>query len=156
MGMAAILDQLDAESQYLPDGVGKAYEFVRKHVAFYEPSTADNLTVTRIGDLTNVAQAVDAGAGHVYALIILSPTAAVADCSVQVFNVAFGSVTVGTTAPTDVFRCPAGKARAVLFSPGHDHDDLYDTGISVAATTTHDGGTALAAASLPDIIVISA
>jgi hypothetical protein len=57
---------------------------------------------------------------------------------IQVWDVASGSITVGTTAPTYVIPIPATTGANVEFSVGIAHA----TAINIAATTTPTGSTA--------------
>lgn len=84
----------------------------------------------------NTAAAVKAGAGQVYGYDIHNPNAAIV--YVQFFNVASGSVTVGTTAPLYSVGVPANGRAAVEFPMGIAHS----TAIAVAATTARAGGSA--------------
>ena len=147
--------QLECEAAYQREGVAKAMEFLKRYAPFFEHQ-GDGLTRTAIGDLTNVAQAIEAAAANLYAVVVVSPTAATVDAFVQIFNVAAASVTVGTTAPDLVLKVPFGKTVTYLVLPGDDDNDQFSAAISTAATTTPAGGTALAAASLPDVTFVTA
>lgn len=59
---------------------------------------------------------------------------------VQIFDVASGSITLGTTAPKLSFMIPAGGAANVL----HETGIQFSTAISFACTTTRAGNTASA------------
>jgi len=88
--------------------------------------------------LTNTAVAVKTTAGILGIAYCYNPNSTVA--YVQVFNVATGSVTVGTTAPTFFFAIPATSIGGFGFGGG---SGLYfSTAISIAATTTSTGGSA--------------
>ena len=76
--------------------------------------------------------------GQLYGYHILNTTVAVA--YVQVFNVASGSVTLGTTAPTFVLGIPASGGATF----NNDIGIAMGTAISVAATTTRNGSTTAA------------
>ena len=65
-------------------------------------------------------------------------TAAIA--YVQVFNVASGSVTLGTTAPTFVLGLPANGGATF----NNDIGIVMGTAITIAATTTNNGSTTAA------------
>jgi hypothetical protein len=86
--------------------------------------------------LTNTAVAVKGSAGQFGGYMIYNPNTSVAH--VQVWNVAAGSVTVGTTAPTYVLSIPAASAANLELTCGVAHS----TAIAVAATTTPTGSTA--------------
>lgn len=86
--------------------------------------------------LTNTVVSVKGSAGSLGGYMFYNPNAAVA--YIQVFNVASGSVTLGTTTPTYVIPIPPAAAANVEFSLGINHT----TAISAAATTTATGSTA--------------
>lgn len=86
--------------------------------------------------LTNTAQAVKASAGTLGGWYIYNPNATAA--YVIIYNVASGSVTVGTTNPQMVLAIPATSAANVEFGNGIN----FTTAIAVAATTTGGGNAA--------------
>lgn len=155
---AAVLDQLEANAQYVGEGVATAARFLRSFAPFFEFQT-DSLTRLVTSPLSNTATAVETAAASLYFVRITSPTAATQDACLQIYNVAAAGVTVGTTAPADMFVCPMGKTRTIVVCPAHDSQDLYSTAISYAATTVPATGlsaTALGSASQPTVEVISA
>lgn len=81
----------------------------------------------------NTAQAVKAGAGTLYNLEVSNPNGA--DAWIQLFDVAAGSVTVGTTVPNQSFFVPAGGAMDKVFPVGI----AFATAITYACTTTATG-----------------
>lgn len=97
-------------------------------------ATSGGLSVFN-GSVAGTATAVKASAGQIYGYHILNTTAAIA--YVQVFNVAQGSVTVGTTAPTYVLGIPASGG--AVFS--NDLGIAHGTAITIACTTTRSGST---------------
>ena len=86
--------------------------------------------------LTNSAQAIKASAGKLGGWYIYNPNATA--IYVPIYNVAAGSVTVGTTNPQIVLCIPATSGANVEFSRGI----AFSTAISAAATTTGGGNTA--------------
>lgn len=84
-------------------------------------------------DGDNTAQALKASAGRLYKLHIINTNSSGA--YVQLFNVAAGSVTVGTTTPNYVIFVPAEGAVIEDFDPSGD----FDTAITYACTTTATG-----------------
>jgi hypothetical protein len=86
--------------------------------------------------LTHTATAVKASACAFYGYRIYNPNSAVV--YVQLFNLASASVTVGTTAPTDVIPVPAGGFTDMRYPV----PDAYVAALTVAATTTVNGSTA--------------
>lgn len=86
--------------------------------------------------LSTTVQSVKSSAGKLGGWYIYNPNAAVA--FVQIFNVASGSVTLGTTTPTLSLGIPATSAANLMNGEGAD----FATAISIAATTTATGLTA--------------
>lgn len=98
--------------------------------------------------LSSTKTAVKASAGKVYGWMIHNPSAATT--FIQVWNVAIGSITVGTTAPTYVIAIPAGASANVFTERGITHS----TEINIAATTTATGSSAPATAAVVGIFYI--
>lgn len=146
---------LECDAQYQPEGVARAVAMLKKYAPWFEMA-GDGLTRSVTSALSTTVTAVKASAGNLYALVLISGSTAAADAYLQVFNVASGSVTLGTTAPDLVLKVPAAETTVYLCVPGDDDNNLFDTAISIAATTTHDGNTALAAASRPTVIALYA
>lgn len=149
------LEQLEAASQYEREGVHRAAMLLKQYAPWFEHQ-GDALERHVTASLTTTVTQVTDSAAHFYAIVIISPAAAAADAYVQVFNVDDTDVTLGTTAPDLVFKCPAAETAVFLHVPGNDANNLFDTGMSIAATTTHDGNTALATASLPTVWLLYA
>lgn len=118
----------------------------RKLIVTIEPHTAGGWSTFNAtsGDgstaLTNTAQAIKASPGKLGGWFIYNPNASVA--YVPIYNVASGSVTVGTTNPLMVLAIPAGSAANLEMVNGI----TFDTAIAVAAATTAAGNTALGTA----------
>jgi hypothetical protein len=112
----------------------------------YTPATTGGLSVANFntGDtytaLTNSSQAVKASAGQVFGWYIYNPNVTVA--YVMLYNIATGSVTVGTSTAQMVIAIPAGSATNVF----NNHGIAFSTAISIAAATTGGGNTALTTA----------
>jgi len=155
MSNASTLEQMDAAAQYEPEGVARATRFLKQYAPWFEQQN-DGLTRSVTSPLSTTVTAVKASAGNLYAVYIKSGASATQDAYVQLFNVASGSVTLGTTAPDMVLKVPATEAAVYLAVPGDDDNNLFDTAISIAATTTHDGNTALNSASQPTVWVLYA
>lgn len=96
------------------------------------PATSGGLSIIT-GSIAGTATAIKASAGQLYGYHLFNTTAAVA--YVQIFNVASGSVTVGTTAPTISIGIPASGGVTVNFDKGI----AFATAISFACTTTRAG-----------------
>lgn len=86
--------------------------------------------------LTNTAQVCKASAGKFGGYYVYNPNAVVS--YVIVYDVAQGSVTVGTTSPKLVFAIPAYSAANLELLAGIP----FSTAITVAATTTGGGNSA--------------
>jgi hypothetical protein len=106
--------------------------------AVVEPSVANVTTFDSDGD--NTAQAGNTAPVVLYGLEVSNPNAA--DAYIQLFDLATGSVTVGSTAPKLSFLVPGGDGTLdggidMLFSHGVD----FATALTYACTTTATGNT---------------
>lgn len=125
---------------------------------------SDGMSWSANAALTTTVTAVKTSAAKLYAVVVCSGTAIPGNSAgtaasntafVQVFNVATGSVTLATTAPDHVVKCPANECVVhMVHSAGSAN--LYGTAISIAATTTSKGNTALSAADLPSVFLVYA
>lgn len=139
-------DESSTDSVDEGDGGAARMTLDRKVIVTVEPHTTggwDTKCCTS-GDgstaLTNSAQAVKASAGKLGGWYIYNPNTSAT--YVIIYNVASGSVTVGTTNPQIVLCIPASAAANVEFVNGI----TFDTAIAVAATTTGAGNSAPASA----------
>lgn len=107
----------------------------RKLIVTQQPHTQGGLN-TAAGSITTTVTSVKASAGQLYGYYIYNPNASVAYC--QIFDLATGSVTLGTTTPKLSFGIPASSAANVTFPSGV----AFGTAISIAFTTTRAGSTA--------------
>ena len=99
-------------------------------------TSGDGAGVYFDADCDNTAQSVKAGSGNLKGWYISNTNTAVA--YVQIYNIASGSVTVGTSTPTLSLGIPPNDGAAnVLSEPGIG----FGTQISVACTTTATGST---------------
>lgn len=111
----------------------------RKVIVTVQPHTAGGWDVKMCSSadgstaLTSTAQAVKASAGKLGGYFIYNPNATAQ--FVQIYNVASGSVTVGTTNPLLMLTIPATAGANVEFVNGI----TFDTAIAVAATSTAGG-----------------
>jgi hypothetical protein len=113
-------------------------------VVALSPNSPQPATTSALQALTNInvnatgaLVAVKASAGNLFGLSMFNGTAAIVYLSF--WNVATGSVTLGTTAPTCVFALPASGTLTV---PPSDFALLNSaTAISFAAVTTYNGAT---------------
>lgn len=101
-------------------------------------TTSGGMSFFRNTALSNTAVAVKASAGNVYYIHFYNTNTS--DCFVQLYNVAQGSVTVGTTTPDITFTVPGGNG--ILDTSFDSSPFSCGTAITIAATTTITGGTA--------------
>ena len=87
--------------------------------------------------LNGTISAVSSAAGRLYAVRVDNSLNGAASY-LKMWNVASGSVTVGTTAPDWIFKIPASSKKTFIFVG--DIDDEFDTALSAACVTA--GGTA--------------
>lgn len=99
------------------------------------PATSGG-TLTYDGAVTTTVVSVKSSAGQLYGYHIGNSNTTA--CYLQMFNVASGSVTLGTTTPTRSLFIPASFGAARTLNPGA----AFGTAISIAATTTRAGSTA--------------
>ncbi len=155
MPNVATMYQMEADAQYVGEGMAKVVHFLKQYAPFFE-FVGDGLTRATTSPLSTTVTAIKASAGNLYAVRITSGASALVDAYVQIFNVAAGSVTLGTTAPVMVLPCPFTRTVIYPIVPGDDDNDLFSTAMSMAATTTLSGSTALATASQPTVEVLYA
>lgn len=98
------------------------------------PSTSGGLSAAT-GSVGATATSIKSSAGQLYGWHLFNTTAAVA--YVQFFNLATGSVTLGTTAPLFSIGIPASGGATVNFDKGI----AFGTAITFACTTTRAGST---------------
>lgn len=107
-------------------------------LAALSPSaTQGGLDTILIGSLTNAAQAVKASSGRLHGVHCVNNHTAIV--YVQIFDLATGSVTLGTTVPKQSYAVPANGG--ILDLPLPDPIS-FATAITVACTTTYNGSTA--------------
>jgi hypothetical protein len=87
----------------------------------------------------NLADAIKASSARVYSVLV-DNSANVAATYVKLFNLAGGSVVVGTTAPDEVIYVPAGLIIPVFYFTGAAPGKVFASALSAFAVTT--GGTA--------------
>lgn len=100
------------------------------------PGTTGGWSVNSQTALTNTKVAVKASAGTFGGYMLYNPNTTIQ--YIQVFDVASGSVTLGSTTPTYVIPIPGGAAANLEIGNGINHA----TAITLAATTTPTGSTA--------------
>lgn len=94
------------------------------------------LTVFSNQALTNTVTAVKTSAARMHQYDFYNPNAT--GVWIQLFNLATGSVTLGTTAPTRTIYLPATSGRDWSSS----FSDSWSTALTIACTTTNTGSTA--------------
>jgi hypothetical protein len=98
------------------------------------------LSIYYDNDLDETAVAVKVSAGTLYSIHAINLTAA--PLYLQLFNVAQGSVTVGTTTPTVQFVIPANAdSDGAGFTLSIPQGIAFGTAITAAASTASEGGT---------------
>jgi hypothetical protein len=113
-------------------------KFIAQSVSSALPlGTAGGWTPLKLAALSNTAVAIKASAGQL-GKVYCSNADATHWAYFQVFNVASGSVTVGTTASVPYGIPPASSSGFTMGPVG----DQYSTAISAAATSTATNGTA--------------
>lgn len=108
------------------------------------PGTTGGWSVSSQTALTNTVVSVKSSAGTLGGYMIFNSNASVA--YVQVFNVASGSVTLGTTSPTYVLSIPPGSAANLELTCGVNHSTAISVAATGGTTTNASPGTALVAA----------
>ena len=100
-------------------------------------STTLGWTTKLLNCLTNAAVSIKTSAGQLGKIYCYNPNSSVA--YIQVYNTASGSVTVGTTSPSQSYGIPPTNSSGYTLSL---IGDQYGTAISVAATTLVANSTA--------------
>lgn len=106
--------------------------------------------------LSNTAQVIRTGKTLLRKLKIKVYNTSAPELYIQLWNNA--SPTVGTTAPNQVIKVPAGDAmnplleRTVIFD-GPKGGEEYATALAIACTTVHDGAVAPTAGQEPNVTV---
>jgi len=98
-------------------------------------------------DLNATKAAVDASSGTIHAIVIDNTANSGEATYLKLWDVASGSVTVGTTAPDWVFKVPASTKRTIIFPEGA----AYGTALTAACVTT--AGTAGTTNPTSDVVV---
>src|ERR1700676_2991024 len=83
---------------------------------------------------------IKASSAKVYSVLVDNTLNGAAATYVKLYNLASGSVTVGTTAPDEIIFVPGGALVTVTYFTGAAQGKTFPVGLSAAAVTT--GGTA--------------
>jgi len=132
-------DETATDSVDEGDGGAARMTLDRKQIVTVQPHTAGGWSVFNATSsdgataLTSTAQAVKASAGQVGGWYIYNPNSSAQ--FVQFYNVASGSVTVGTTAPLFMLTIPATAGANLEIVNGV----AFSTAIAIAATSTAGG-----------------
>lgn len=106
----------------------------RKQIVTTQPHTQGGASVLRKIDLDETPVAIKASRGQVYGFYIVNRTTS--PRYLRIYNVASGSVTVGTTAPLmGPIEIPANASDHTAFVVNFPYGIEFDTAISMAATT---------------------
>jgi hypothetical protein len=136
------IGDVDVLSSALPTGAATAAnQLAAGHTVTPIGTNTAGCTSFYDEDLDETKVAADAGAVGIYAIAAFNTTAA--PLFLQLFNVASGSVTVGTTKPTNQFVIPGNAdSDGAGFTLSFPIPLYYDTALTVACTTNSEGSTA--------------
>lgn len=112
------------------------------------PSNEIVFTDTAMG---NLADAIKASSAKVYAVTVDNSANGGAPSYVKLFNLAGGSVVVGTTAPDEIIFVPSGAVITHNFFTGATPGKTFGTALSAFCVTA--GGTAGATSPASPVIV---
>lgn len=109
-------------------------------IASVNVTTPTNIIEFSDTAMSNAVDAVKASSAILYFVTIDNSANAGAASYVKLFNVASGSVTVGTTAPDEVIYVPAATVITQLYFTGATAGKTFATALTACCVTT--GGTA--------------
>lgn len=109
-------------------------------ITLVEIQTPSGLSQFTDTSLTNSADGIKSSSAVLYSVLLDNSANAGASTYVKLFNVASGSVVVGTTAPDQIIFLPASAVITVFFFTGSAPGMTFATALSACAVTT--GGTA--------------
>lgn len=109
--------------------------------------TPSNITVFSDSAMGAGVDAVKASSAVVYSVLIDNTLNGGAACYVKLFNLASGSVVVGTTAPDEVIYVPAGQKVTHLLYTGANPGKTFGAALSAICVTTGGTGGSVAPAS---------
>jgi hypothetical protein len=99
----------------------------------------------------NTADAIKASSAKVYWISVDNSANGGAASYVKLYNLASGSVVVGTTAPDEILYVPGGAVITHVFSTGSAPGKTFGTALSAICVTT--GGTAGSTSPVSSVIV---
>lgn len=143
MANVVTLNNIKYDQPYRSEGFRAWIDAIMRNLP---PATvaADAVTLYKANDLTTTAVAIKASAGKLHGIYIESLGAL---GYLSLWNVAQGSVTVGTTSQTLAipFTATSGHSTAVYFAgSGNGTAPLWATAITAAVATTVTGSSAVA------------
>lgn len=112
------------------------------------PSGEFIFTDTAMG---NAVDAIKGSSARVYSIVIDNSANGGAASYVKLFNVAAGSVTLGTTAPDEIILVPAGAIITVNYITSATPGKVFGTALSAACVTT--AGTAGTTSPVSSVVV---
>lgn len=145
------LNNVKNDQAYRSDGFRQFIDGIMRNLTPTAVAT-DAISIYKAGDLTTTAVAVKASAGKVYGVYVESLGAL---GYLSLWNVAQGSVTVGTTSQDLVvpFTATSGHSTGMpLFGTGNGTAPLFATAITAAVATTARGNSAVA--TLPLVYIV--
>jgi len=99
----------------------------------------------------NAVDAVKASSAKLFSVIVDNSANVAAASYVKLYNVASGSVTVGTTPPDEIIYVPAGAIVSVPYFTSAAAGKTFGTALSACCVTT--GGTAGSTAPVSSVVV---
>jgi hypothetical protein len=145
------LINLQTQINYNQDGMAQAYQSILRNIP-PDVKAADSLSLYTSNTLTNAAGAVKTTPGKLHGVIVKSMGAL---GYLVLWNLATGSVTVGTTSSTMAipFTATTGQITSVpFFASGQGTIPLWSVAISAAVATTVIGAGAVA--TLPVVWIV--
>lgn len=117
-------------------------------IVIASPVNESIFTDTAMG---NIVDAIKASSALILSVQVDNTANGGAPSYVKLFNLAGGSVTLGTTAPDKVLYAEAGKKDTYIFFSNANPGITFPTGLSAACVTT--GGTAGTTSPVSSVIV---
>jgi hypothetical protein len=105
----------------------------RKVIVTPQPHTAGGLTIFRSIDLDETEEEVKATAGCIYGMWVTNT--ATSTRFIKFYNLTAANTTVGTSTPVITIGIPGNSSDDIAGLFGSTHGIMFDTAISVAATT---------------------
>lgn len=119
-------------ASFLTDSIGRIWTNNQ-----YALAVAQGYSTVRVQNLTNTAQSIKASAGGIHGFMVVNPNEV--PMYLKIYNIASGSVTVGTSSVSRVIPVPAADATnpGIIAFPRSDVQWYFgSTALSVAAVTS--------------------